>query len=146
MASLLQYLHGVDIIEIDEGLDQIRTLRSAVIGLVGTAGKGPVNTPVLIIGSRQDAQRIFGKAQDDGFTIPAALDAIFDQGGATVVVVNVLNASENTVEDESAEVTLSPTTGYLPHGFLTDAEIDGTVVKGYDLCQYLHHGRLDGWP
>jgi len=55
-----QFLHGVEIIEIDDGARPIQTVKSSVIGLVGTAPKGPVNIPTLILGSRSEAVKIFG--------------------------------------------------------------------------------------
>lgn len=82
-----QFLHGVEIIEIDDGARPIQTVKSSVIGLVGTAPKGPVNTPTLILGSRSEAVKIFGDNQN--YSIPKALDGIFDQTGAMVVVINV---------------------------------------------------------
>ena len=47
------FLHGVEVVEIDNGPRPIRTVRSSVIGLVGTAPDAdeqrfPLNTPVLI--------------------------------------------------------------------------------------------------
>ncbi|MDH5179760.1 MAG: phage tail sheath subtilisin-like domain-containing protein [Gammaproteobacteria bacterium] len=83
-----QFLHGIEVVEIDNGSRPIQTVRSSVIGLVGTAPKGPVNTPTLIAGSRTEAVNIFGAGIG---TIPDALDAIFDQAGAMVVVINVLD-------------------------------------------------------
>ena len=80
-----EFLHGVEIVEVDDGPRPVRTVRSAVIGLVGTAEQGPVNTPTLVAGSRAEGARLFGAS---GGTIPAALEAIFDQTGALVVVVN----------------------------------------------------------
>ena len=71
-----QFLHGVEIIEIDDGARPIQTVKSSVIGLVGTASKGPVNTPTLILGSPAEAVTIFGS--DANFSIPSALDAIFN--------------------------------------------------------------------
>lgn len=44
----------------------------------------PLNTPVLVAGSRKEAARL-GAAG----TLPAAMDSIFDQAGAVVVVVRV---------------------------------------------------------
>lgn len=82
-----QFLHGVEVIEIDDGARPIQTVKSSVIGLVGTAPKGPVNTPTLILGSRSEAVKIFGDNQN--YSIPKALDGIFDQTGAMVVVINV---------------------------------------------------------
>jgi phage tail sheath protein FI len=86
-----QFLHGVEVLEINDGARPIQTVKSSVIGLVGTAPKGPVNIPTLILGSRSEAVKIFGS--DANFSIPAALDGIFDQIGAMVVVVNVADAS-----------------------------------------------------
>lgn len=87
------FLHGVDVIEIDTGPRPIKVARSSVIGLVGTApdadsDKFPLNTPVLIAGSRQEASYLDTKGSGGG-TLPAALNGIFDQIGAVVVVVRV---------------------------------------------------------
>lgn len=84
-----QFLHGVEVIEIDTGTRPIRTVRSAVIGIVGTApnadaAKFPLNTPVLIAGKRGDAAGL-----GDAGTLMPAIDDIFDQAGAVVVVVRV---------------------------------------------------------
>ncbi len=88
-----QFLHGVEIIEIDDGARPIQTVKSSVIGLVGTASKGPVNTPTLILGSPSEAVKIFGS--DANFSIPLALDAIFKQTGAMVVVINVADPTNS---------------------------------------------------
>jgi uncharacterized protein len=90
-----QFLHGVEVIELDDGARPIQTVKSSIIGLVGTAPQGPVNTPTLILGSRSEAALIFGENNDANkdFTIPKALDGIFDQAGAMVVVINVADPS-----------------------------------------------------
>lgn len=84
-----QYLHGVEMIQIDDGIRPIPTVRSSVIGIVGTAPDAdpetfPLNTPVLVLGSRIKAARL-GKTG----TLPQSMDAIFDQTGAAIVVVRV---------------------------------------------------------
>jgi len=89
-----QFLHGVEIIEIDDGARPIQTVKSSVIGLIGTASKGPVNTPTLLLGSSSEAVTIFGS--DANFSIPSALDAIFKQTGAMVVVINVADPTNST--------------------------------------------------
>ena len=86
----MAFLHGVEVVELEGGPRPITNVASSVIGLVGTATKGPVNEPVLIAGSRKEAVEKFGAANGSG-TIPEALEAIFDQGGAMVVVINVLD-------------------------------------------------------
>ena len=88
-----QFLHGAEVLELDGGIRPIRTVKSSVIGLIGTAPQGPVNKPVLIAGSRSEAKKIFGQNKE-GFTIPDALDAIFDQIGAMVVVINIADGKQ----------------------------------------------------
>lgn len=110
-----QFLHGVDLVEIDSGPRPIQTVRSSVIGLVGTANdldaltrpanfatdeawnaakaKFPVDTPVLIAGSLKEAAALGITG-----TLPKAIDGIFDQIGALVVVVRVASDASSVVE------------------------------------------------
>ena len=99
---MTEFLHGVEVVEVDIAPRPIRALKSNVIGLVGTAPKGPVNVPTLIPGSRLEAFAKFGAGIG---TIPDALDGIFDHGGFTVVVVNVLNPATHKVAVANAEYT-----------------------------------------
>ena len=94
----MAFLHGVEVVEVDAGARPVRTVDTGVIGLVGTAEKGPVNIPTLVAGSRREAVETFGAAGGKG-TIPAALAGIFDQVGAKVVVVNVLKRTEVDEDD-----------------------------------------------
>ena len=48
------------------------------------AASFPINTPVLIAGSRTEAAALGAKG-----TLPQAIDGIFDQAGALIVVVRV---------------------------------------------------------
>ncbi len=89
------FLHGVEVLEIDSGPRPIRTVSTGVIGIVGTAPQAdvdafPLNTPVLIAGSRREAAQLDTSADGTGGgTLPGAMDGIFDQIGAVVVVVRV---------------------------------------------------------
>ncbi len=91
----MSFLHGVEVVEIDSGPRPIQTVRSSVIGIVGTAeeadpAKFPLNTPVLVAGSRLEAAGLDTTVDGTGTgTLIPALDAIFDQAGAVVVVVRV---------------------------------------------------------
>lgn len=108
------YLHGVETIEILKGPRPIRQVKTAVVGLIGTAPMGPINTPTIVLSERDAAQ--FGQVSAaSGFTIPQALDAIFDQGAGTVIVINVFDPARHTVTNESGK---SP---------VTAADIIGTV-------------------
>ncbi|WP_372069786.1 phage tail sheath subtilisin-like domain-containing protein (plasmid) [Tistrella mobilis] len=82
------FLHGVEVLEVDDGIRPIQTVRSSVIGLAGTAPTAeaeswPLNTPILVTNRRQLAT--LGATG----TLPAALEGIYDQAGAVVVVVRV---------------------------------------------------------
>ncbi len=104
------YHHGVRVIEITEGARPIRTVESAVIGIVGTAPNAdaaefPLNTPVLIAGSRTKAAKLDTVGTMAG-TLPKAMDAIFDQIGAMIVVVRVEDGTGLTdAEKLAATVT-----------------------------------------
>ena len=88
-----QFLHGIEVVELDDGPRPIRTVKSSVIGLIGTAPeadakKFPLDTPILIAGRRTEAAGL-GKTG----TLPAAIDGIFDQCGAMVAMVRVAEGS-----------------------------------------------------
>ncbi|MFJ4141420.1 phage tail sheath subtilisin-like domain-containing protein [Pseudomonas sp. NPDC089734] len=83
------YLHGIETIEISRGPRAIRGVKSAVIALVGTAPTGPVNAVTLSLNDTDGAK--FGPGDLDGFSIPKALEGIYDFGAGTVLVVNVLD-------------------------------------------------------
>ncbi|MDD5175759.1 MAG: phage tail sheath protein [Sterolibacterium sp.] len=83
------YHHGVRVIEANDGTRPIRTVSTAVIGLVATATDAdavafPLNTPVLVT----SVLAALGKAGVVG-TLAKALKAIGDQTNALVVVVRV---------------------------------------------------------
>ena len=114
------FLHGVETIEIEKGARTIKTVKTAVIGLVGTAPIQDVdeeyqtiNEPTLIL-NEIDAVKYFGKSKP-GYTIPQALQAIFDQGAGVVIVVNVFDpeAHENVTEVTKADIigSVNTTTG-----------------------------------
>lgn len=61
----------------------------SVIGIVGSAGKGPVNEPTLITNFVE--AKAFGEWQADGFTLPKYLFAMLSIFGCGIVVVNATN-------------------------------------------------------
>ncbi|MFP1743993.1 phage tail sheath subtilisin-like domain-containing protein [Lonsdalea quercina] len=100
------YLHGVETVEVETGARPIKTVKSAVIGLIGTAPMGPVNDVTLCVSETNAAQ--FG-SQVSGFTIPQALDAIYDHGAGTVLVINVLDPVKHKTSVSNASVTFDST-------------------------------------
>jgi phage tail sheath protein FI len=90
-----EYHHGVRVLEINEGTRPIRTVSTAVIGLVCTAEDAdatvfPLDTPVLIT----NVQSAIGKAGTKG-TLAASLQAIADQTKPVTVVVRVATGADD---------------------------------------------------
>jgi len=111
------YLHGVETIEIDKGPRPVQMVKTAVIGLIGTAAAGEGNKPIIVTSEKDFAQ--FGE-NIPGSTILDALDAIFDQKGTVCVVINVLdpaNAAHKTTVAVPETATVDPVDGSftLPH-------------------------------
>ncbi|RRV04430.1 phage tail sheath protein [Pseudomonas sp. v388] len=91
---MADYLHGVRVIEINEGSRPIRTVSTAVIGLVCTADDAdpvtfPADTPVLLT----NVQTAIGKAGTKG-TLATSLQAIADQTKPMTVVVRVMEGAD----------------------------------------------------
>ncbi|TPQ33411.1 phage tail sheath protein [Cupriavidus pinatubonensis] len=101
------YHHGVRVIEINEGTRPIRTIATAVGGIVCTAQDAdatvfPLNTPVLLT----NPLGAIGKAGDKG-TLAQSLDAITDQANPLTVVVRV---AEGETEAETTSNLIGTTT------------------------------------
>lgn len=147
-----QFLHGVEVLDIDSGSRPIQTVKSSVIGIVGTAPDAdatafPLNVPTLIAGSRLEASKLDMVGNGAG-TLPKALDAILDQIGAVVIVIRVeegstdadtlanviggVNASTGQYEGVQALLAAESVTGYAPRilcvpGFTSD-RVQGGVT------------------
>ncbi|KAA3601672.1 phage tail sheath protein [Stenotrophomonas sp. LC732] len=90
------YHHGVRVIEINGGVRPIRTVATAVVGVVCTAQDAdaalfPLDRPVLLT----DVLGAVGKAGTSG-TLRATLQAIADQANAITVVVRVAEGSDDS--------------------------------------------------
>ena len=113
------FLHGVEVLQIDTGARPIQTVRSSVIGLIGTApnadvDKFPLNTPVLV--ARRSEMAGLGAAG----TLQSALDLIYDQAGAVVVVVRVAEGLNEAATINNVRGGINNTTGAYEgvHAFL----------------------------
>lgn len=89
-----EYHHGVRVLEINEGARPIRTVSTAVVGMVCTssdadAAKFPLNKPVLLT----DVLTASGSAGEQG-TLARSLDAIADQASPVTVVVRVAEGAD----------------------------------------------------
>lgn len=125
------FLHGIQNVTVDDGSRPITTVRSSTIGIVGTAPEAdatvfPLNTPVLIAGSRIEAAKLGTTG-----TLPAAMDSIFDQIGAVVIVVRVEAGADNQVTLANVLGGVDATNGTYEgvHAFLSAENITGFVPK-----------------
>ena len=126
------YLHGIELVETTDGTRPIRTAKSSVIGLIGTAPDAtddakaafPLNTPVLI--ASPNAADGIGETG----TLKAALDGIFDQVGATVVVVRV-EAGTGDAADATTLTNIAgdATAGTGVHAFLGAESVVGVTPR-----------------
>ena len=96
-----EYHHGVKVLEINEGTRPIRTVSTAIIGLIATADDAdttafPENTAVLIT----NVQTAIGKAGKTG-TLAKSLQAIADQTNAVTVVVRVPASEDSSTQTAS---------------------------------------------
>ena len=128
------FLHGVETIEVTTGARTISTVKTAVVGIVGTAPIEDVqeeyktiNAPTLIL-NEVEAVKYFGNHKA-GYTIPQALKAIFDQGAGIAIVINVYDPDKHeSVED----VAVSDINGGI------DAETGKrTGMKAFEDCYSL---------
>jgi len=123
------YLHGVETVEIQKGARPVQVVKSAVIGIVGIAPKGPTNQLTLVLNA-QDAATTFG-SELPGFSIPQALSAIYAQGAGTCVVVNIFDPATMTtaVTGETKTVTNGKAkTTNAPIGAVTITNNAGTTT------------------
>lgn len=116
------YHHGVRVLEINEGTRPIRTVSTAVVGMVCTASdadavKFPLNKPVLLT----DVLTASGSAGELG-TLARSLDAIADQASPVTVVVRVEEGADEAATTSNIIGGVSPTGEYLGMKALLAAE------------------------
>lgn len=127
------FLHGAETVEITAGPRPIRQVKTAVIGLVGTMpvqrvaeGDRKVNEAFLVL-SDTDAGRLAGPDLP-GYTIPQALNAIFDQGRGTVVCINVFDPARHKTAMPAAPAAFGTDDTIV----LAHQDVSGVVVKSAD--------------
>lgn len=115
--SLDQYHHGARVLELTAGARAIRTIATAVIGLIATGADAdatvfPLNKPALIT----NLPAALGKAGTDG-TLAKSLQAIADQVTAVVVVVRVPEGEGADAEAIAADQASKVIGGATPSGY-----------------------------
>lgn len=133
----MSYLHGIEIKETPKPV-VLAEGDTAIIGLVGTAPQGAVNE-VKLITSIDAARAEFGE-DVGGFTIPSALEVIFDRVSAKVLVVNVLdNADAAALLEADGTMTLDEddywATGIGKLILPVTADYTGEIIAGIEMLQ-----------
>jgi phage tail sheath protein FI len=139
------FLHGVEVLQIDTGARPIQTVRSSVIGIVGTAPDAdatafPLNTPVLV--TRRSEMVGLGEAG----TLQPALDLIYDQAGAVVVVIRVAQESTEAATIDKVVGGINGTTGAYEgvHAFLAAENAVGFSPRILIAPGFTHQRTSDG--
>lgn len=106
------YHHGLRVVEINEGTRPIRTIATAVQGLIATAEDAdatvfPLNTAVLIT----NTQAAVAKAGTNG-TLKTALQAMANQANSICVVVRVAAAKDEAAQTANVIGTVDATGKY----------------------------------
>ncbi|SUZ33621.1 Putative prophage major tail sheath protein [Roseibaca ekhonensis] len=121
-----QFLHGVEVVEIDNGLRPIQTVKSSIIGFVGTAPDAdaaifPENQPVLVTGPRM-AENLGATG-----TLRDAYLAAYAQGVSVAIVVRVPK-SEDAAETKAN--VLGDATAYSGvYALLAAASVTGQTPR-----------------
>lgn len=116
------YHHGVRVLEINNGVRPIRTMSTAIIGIVAHAADAdalafPLDTPVLLTSVLAG----IAKAGVAG-TLSAALKAIVDQTNAMVVVVRVAAGIDEASTNSAVIGTVTPAGKYTGMNALLAAQ------------------------
>ncbi|HEY9460366.1 MAG TPA: hypothetical protein VIR04_06165, partial [Paralcaligenes sp.] len=90
---------------LSDGTGAVEALRQTALA-GGLDDAFPLNTPVMVAGSRTHAAKL-----GDAGTLPAAMDSIFDQAGAVVIVVRVAEEADPAEQLAAVLGGVNATTG-----------------------------------
>jgi phage tail sheath protein FI len=142
------FLHGIETIEVASSTGTVSTVKTGVIGLIGTSPKGALNAVKLCLSETDDDQ--FGDETNTTGTIRQALYEIRKQLSSTVVFVINLSVTD-TVEAAAFATglglfsTCRANYGFIPKTFIapgySDVEANAlaliTIADTYRGCAYL---------
>lgn len=100
--------HGSETIRLNGGSVPVSQVDGAIIGIVGTAPIGELNTLKLCITKKDFAQ--FGNILDQGYSLCDALDILSRYQAGQVYVINVLDPNRHKTTITNEQLTLDPNT------------------------------------
>lgn len=141
------FLHGVETVQVKASSGTLSTVKTSVIGLIGTAATGYANKLYLCTSETDDA--VFGTSG----TIPAALEIIRKQYKAAIVFVISIGTGTPTPGAADFEGAINGTTGvktglflfedcYSQYGFLPKILIAPTYSATADIAELLRDRAL----
>jgi len=121
----MAYLRGIETITYKVGLRPVVEVKTAIVGLVGTAPDNliPPRTLTLIAGE-SDAKDKLGDPQP-GFTVYNALDAIFDHANALVLFINAFDSTVHVDANGNPDPSLVTATDIIN----AMAEFDKALIQ-----------------
>ena len=139
------YHHGSETIRVNGGSVPVSQVDGAIIGIVGSAPIGEVNTLKLCISKKDFAQ--FGDLKDKGYSLPDALDILSRYAAGQVYVINVLDPTKHrtVINDEGITVdgnTLRSKTEYAGLIELNLQAGSDPLVSGVDYHADLLTGEI----
>lgn len=125
-------IHGIEMLEINEGVRPITTARASVIGIIGTAPESDMdlNKPYLVTNPRTARQLIFDDPDGegtDGGTLLAGLEGIYAHCNAVIVMVRVAKGETDAATATNVAGSSSAKTG--AYAFLNAQSITGVTPR-----------------
>ncbi len=126
-----------------EGLISAGRVATGIVGVVGTAARGPTGTPITLAGFAE-AREIFGLPDDfnrpengaNPLTLVRALEHIYSNGASTVVAVRVAGDSKSSASyavQDSSEQTVAVLTARTPGSWGNSIRVE--VEAAEDECR-----------
>jgi len=163
----MTFLHGVETISLKKGPRQIEAVRTAVVGIIGTAPIHAVDAPptlneAQLVLTDRDASN-YGSTDYSGYTLPRAIKAVQDHGAGVILAINVFDpatmrttvaAASKVITDGAIDLALASeiaTNGPLL-GVTVTTSADAACVEDTDyevdlttgIITIIEGGALDG--
>lgn len=134
-----QFLHGIEVVQIDDGIRPIQTIRSSIIGFVGTAPAAAADTKATLALGASPAALVF-TAKSVGILGNAITVHLRDPGTAsaalgvvvtgTAIVVNLATSAGSVVTSTAAQVIAAVAGAAPAHALVGVANAVGSAGTG----------------
>lgn len=155
-----QFLHGVEVVELDYGARPISTVRSSVIGLIGTAPDSqPQATASLTLGSVSANTALTYTATAPGaagnnisikYRDPGAPDAVLQVSvSGTAITISLATDAEGVVTSTATLIAAAVTASAAASALVTVDDTDGSTGAGVVLAsstRFMSGGADEAFP